>query len=95
MIRRSFSVGRSGSRALVPFRRVSGLALSCGCVGWSVRGSLRAFSGSVVWAEFASPGAAARFGFRASRLVGVPVWVRPGVCSVSGLVWVVSVPVSR
>ncbi|WP_148293457.1 hypothetical protein [Picosynechococcus sp. NKBG15041c] len=95
MSRRSFWVGSSGPRSLVPFRRVSGLALSCGCVSWSVRGSSRSFSGSVVWAEFASPGAAARFGFRASHLVGVPVSVRPGVCSVGGLVWVASVPVAR
>ena len=35
------------------------------------------------------------FAFLVSRLVGVVVWVRPGVCSVSGSVWFVSVPVVR
>ena len=95
MSRSSFFVGFGRSRVAVPFRRVSGLALSAGCCSWSVRPSSRSFSGSVVWAVFVSRSAAAEFALACSRLVGFAVAVRPGSCSVSGFVWVVSVPVVR
>ena len=94
-MRRSFFVGFGSSRVRVGFRRVVGLALSGGCCSWSLRASSRSFSGSVVWALFVSRAAAAGFALSCSRLVGFAVVVRPGVCSVSGLVWVVSVPVVR
>ncbi|NJL51286.1 MAG: hypothetical protein HC930_02005 [Hydrococcus sp. SU_1_0] len=61
LVRRSFFVGFGRSRVAVPFRRVSGLALSGGCCSWSVRASLRSFSGSVVCAVFVSRSAAAAF----------------------------------
>ena len=96
MSRLSFFVG-SGSRSrcrCLPFRRVVGLALSAGCCSWSLRGSLRSFSGSVVWVCFVSRSRAASFALVASQRVGFAVAVRPGVCSVSGSVWVVSVPVA-
>lgn len=95
LVRRSFFVGFGSARVAVPFRRVSGLALSGGCCSWSVRPSSRSFSGSVVWAVFVSRAAASAFALSCSRLVGFAVAVRPGVCSVSGSVWVVSVPVLR
>jgi hypothetical protein len=91
----SYSKRAFSSRLSVPFRRVAGLALAGGCCSWSVRPSSRSFSGSVVWAVFASRFAAAAFALACSRLVGFAVAVRPGVCSVSGSVWVVSVPVAR
>lgn len=95
-VRRSFWVGSSGSgRVGVGFRRVVGLALSGGCCSWSLRASSRSFSGSVVWALFVSRSRAGSFAVVCSRLVGFAVCVRPAVCSVSGLVWVVSVPVVR
>jgi hypothetical protein len=93
--RSSFFVGFGRSRVRVGFRRVVGLALSGGCCSWSVRSSLRSFSGSVVCAVFVSRAAAAAFAASCSRLVGFAVAVRPGVCSVSGSVWLVSVPVVR
>jgi hypothetical protein len=93
--RSSFFVGFGRSRVRVGFRRVVGLALSGGCCSWSVRPSSRSFSGSVVCAVFVSRSAAAAFALACSRLVGFAVAVRPGVCSVSGLVWLVSVPVVR
>jgi hypothetical protein len=95
MSRSSFFVGFGSSRVSVPFRRVAGLALAGGCCSWSLRASSRSFSGSVVWALFVSRSAAAAFALACSRLVGFAVAVRPGVCSVSGSVWVVSVPVVR
>jgi hypothetical protein len=95
LVRPSFFVGFGSARVSVPFRRVVGLALSAGCCSWSVRPSSRSFSGSVVWAVFVSRFAAAEFARSCSRLVGFAVAVRPGVCSVSGSVWVVSVPVVR
>ena len=95
LVRRSFFVGFGSSRVSVPFRRVVGLALSGGCCSWSLRASSRSFSGEVVWAVFVSRSAAAAFALACSRLVGFAVAVRPGVCSVSGAVWVVSVPVVR
>ncbi|MGV2831627.1 hypothetical protein ACLFKQ_28170 [Myxosarcina sp. GI1(2024)] len=94
-VRSSFFVGFGSARVSVPFRRVVGLALSGGCCSWSLRSSVRSFSGSVVWAEFVSRSAAAAFALACSRLVGFAVAVRPGWCSVSGSVWVVSVPVVR
>ena len=93
--RSSFFVGFGSARVSVGFRRVAGLALASGCCSWSVRSSSRSFSGSVVWAVFVSRSAAAEFARSCSRLVGFAVCVRPGVCSVFGLVWVVSVPVVR
>lgn len=95
MVRSSFFVGFGCSRVGVPFRRVVGLALSGGCCSWSLRPSSRSFSGSVVWASFVSRSGAVSFASSCSRLVGFSVAVRPGVCSVSGSVWVVSVPVVR
>jgi hypothetical protein len=95
LVRPSFFVGFGSSRVGVPFRRVVGLALSAGCCSWSLRPSSRSFSGSVVWAVFVSRSSAASFALACSRLVGFSVAVRPGVCSVSGSVWVVSVPVVR
>jgi hypothetical protein len=95
VVRSSFFVGFGSSRVGVPFRRVVGLALSAGCCSWSVRSSSRSFSGSVVWAVFVSRSSAAAFALSCSRLVGFAVAVRPAVCSVSGSVWVVSVPVVR
>ena len=97
LVRFSFSVrSRSSvSRVSVPFRRVVGFALSRGCCSWLLRSSCRSFSGAVVWCGFASRSRAAAFAFFVSRLVGCVVWVRPGVCSVSGSVWFVSVPVVR
>ena len=97
VVRFSFSVRSRSSvrRVSVPFRRVVGLALSRGCCSWLLRPSSRSFSGSVVWCGFASRSRAAAFALVVSRLVGCVVWVRPGVCSVSGSVWFVSVPVLR
>jgi hypothetical protein len=95
MSRFPFFVGFGSSRVSVPFRRVVGLALSGGCCSWSLRPSARSFSGSVVWAVFVSRAAAAAFALACSGLVGFAVAVRPGWCSVSGSVWVVSVPVVR
>jgi hypothetical protein len=95
LVRRSFFVGFGSSRVAVPFRRVSGLALASGCCSWSVRSSSRSFSGSVVWSFFVSRSAAVAFALSCSRLVGFAVAVRPAVCSVSGAVWLVSVPVVR
>jgi hypothetical protein len=95
LVRSSFFVGFGSSRLSVPFRRVVGLALASGCCSWSVRSSSRSFSGSVVWAVFGSRSAAAEFALACSRLVGFAVAVRPAVCSVSGAVWLVSVPVVR
>ena len=95
MLRSSFFVGFGSSRVSVSFRRVVGLALAGGCSSWSVRPSSRSFSGSVVCSVFLSRSAAAAFALACSRLVGFSVAVRPGVCSVSGSVWVVSVPVVR
>lgn len=95
MSRSSFFVGFGSACVSVPFRRVVGLALAGGCCSWSLRPSARSFSGSVVWAFFTSRSAAVEFARSCSRLVGFAVAVRPGVCSVSGLVWVVSVPVVR
>ena len=97
MSRVSFFVG-SGSRSCarcLPFRSLVGLALSSGCCSWFLRGSLRSFSGEVLGACFVSRSRAAAFGLAASRRVGFAVAVRPGWDSVSGFVWVVSVPVAR
>jgi hypothetical protein len=94
-VRRSFWVGSGSGRVGVGFRRVVGLALAGGCCSWSLRVSARSFSGSVVWALFVSRSSAAAFALACSRLVGFAVVVRPGVCSLGGLVWVVSVPVVR
>ena len=91
----SYSKRAFSSRLSVPFRRVVGLALASGCCSWSLRPSSRSFSGSVVWAVFGSRSAAAEFALACSRLVGFAVAVRPAVCSVSGAVWLVSVPVVR
>ena len=97
MSRSSFWVRGSGSlvRRSVGFRSVVGLALSSGCCSWSLRGSFRSFTGSVVWALFVCPVVARSFARSASVQVGVVVCVRPGWCSSSGFVWVVSVPVVR
>jgi hypothetical protein len=95
LVRPSFFVGFGSARLSVPFRRVVGLALASGCCSWSLRSSSRSFSGSVVWAVFGSRSSAAAFALSCSRLVGFAVAVRPAVCSVSGSVWVVSVPVVR
>ena len=95
-MRRSFWCGSSAGRSVfVPFRSVVGLALSSGCCSWLVRPSSRAFSGSVVWCFFVSRSRAAAFAVLASGRVGCVVCVRPGWCSVSGFVWLVSVPVVR
>ncbi len=95
MVRRSFWVGFGSSRSALPWRSVSGLALSAGCCGWSLRGSFRSASGSVLWASFSGVGSARAFAGSVSRSLGRSVVVRPGVCSSAGLVWVVSVPVLR
>ena len=95
MVRSSFFVGFGSGRVSVPFRRVVGLGLRGGCCSWSLRPSSRSFSGSVVWVSFVSRSSAVAFASSCSRLVGFSVVVRPGVCSVSGSVWVVSVPVGR
>lgn len=72
------------------WRVVVGSGLSCGCASWSVRGSVRSFSGSVVVVGFGEFELARSFAARWSRRLRLDLFLR---CR--GGRWWVSVPCER